>query len=101
MAIIGFVYEYVFTKICLLPTQEQNIQDLNHGKCTSAKKWLINKKKVGKFAHLRKLPIMAVILHSKQQKSYQGEHGTQGLALIGSNTSLGPSMDPTGPLKLT
>ena len=65
------------------------------------KKWLINKKKSRQFAHLRKLPIMAVFLHSKQRKSYQGDIWTQGLALKGSNTSLGPSMDPTGPLKLT
>ena len=63
------------------------------------KKWLINKKKVGKFAHLRKLPIMALILHSKQQKSYQGTPETLELIPIGFRTSHGPSMDPTVPLK--
>ena len=37
---------------------------------------------------------------SKQQKPYQGTLRTQELTPIGSETSLGPSMDPTGLLKI-
>ena len=47
----------------------------------------------------RKSTIQAIFLHSKQQKPYQGPLRTQEPTPIGSETSLGPSMDPTGPLK--
>ena len=47
----------------------------------------------------RKSTISAIFLYSKQQKPYQGTLRTQELTPIGSETSLGPSMDPTGPLK--
>ena len=47
----------------------------------------------------RKSTIQAIFLYSKQQKPYQGTLRTQELTPIGSETSLGPSMDPTGPLK--
>ena len=40
-----------------------------------------------------------IFLHSKQLKPYQGTLRTQEPTPIGSETSLGPSMDPTGPLK--
>ena len=50
-------------------------------------------------AHQRKSTIQAIFLHSKQQKPYQGTLRTQEPTRIGSETSLGPSMDPTGPLK--
>ena len=50
-------------------------------------------------AHQRKSTIQAIFLHSKQQKPYQGPLRTQEPTPIGSETSLGPSMDPTGPLK--
>ena len=39
--------------------------------------------------------------HTKQQKTFLGTLGTQDYTSIGSKTSLGPSMDPTGPLKWT
>ena len=35
------------------------------------------------------------------KKTFQGTLGTQDLTSIGSKTSLGPSMDPTGPLSWT
>ena len=43
--------------------------------------------------------IQAIFQYSKQQKPYQGTLRTQELTPIGPETSLGPSMDPTGPLK--
>ena len=55
----------------------------------------------GKYAHQGKLAIFAIFLHFRQQKTYQGTLGTQRWTLIGSRTSHGPSMDPTGPLKWT
>ena len=42
-----------------------------------------------------------LFLHSKQQKSYKGTLGTLELTPIGSRASLGPSIDPTGPLSWT
>ena len=45
------------------------------------------------------LCILAIFLHSIQQKWDQVTQGRQMLTLIGSRTRLGPSMDPTGPLK--
>ena len=45
-----------------------------------------------------KSAISAIFLHTKQQKTFQGTLGTQDLTSKGSKTSLGPSMDPTGPL---
>ena len=54
----------------------------------------------GKSAPQRKLAISAIFLHSKQQKPYQGTLRTQEPTPIGSETSLGPSMDPTGLLKI-
>ena len=47
----------------------------------------------------RKSTIYAIFLHSKQQKPYQRSLRTQEPTPIGSETSLGPSMDPTGTLK--
>ena len=55
----------------------------------------------GQMAHRRKLAVWAMFLYSKQQKSYQGTLGTLELTPIGSRASLGPSMDPTGPLSWT
>ena len=52
-------------------------------------------------AHRRKLAVWAMFLYSKQQKSYQGTLGTLELTPIGSRASLGPSIDPTGPLSWT
>ena len=43
--------------------------------------------------------IFAKFLHFRQHKTYQGTLGTQRWTLIGSRTSHGPSMDPTGPIK--
>ena len=45
----------------------------------------------------RKSPIMALFLHSKQQKTYQWTQRTQELAPIGSKSHLGPSMDCAWP----
>ena len=53
----------------------------------------------GQMAHQSKSTIQAIFLHSKQQKPYQGTLRTQEPTPIGAETSLGPSMDPTGPLK--
>ena len=55
----------------------------------------------GENAPQGKLAIFATFLHFRQQKTYQGTLGTQRWTLIGSRTSHGPSMDPTGPLKWT
>ena len=55
----------------------------------------------GQMAHRGKLAVWAMFLHSKQQKSYQGTLGTLELTPIGSGTSHGPSMDPTGSLAWT
>ena len=55
---------------------------------------------VGQIAHQRKSTIWAISLYSKHQKSYQGTLRTQESAPIRSETSLGPFMDPAGPLKL-
>ena len=46
-------------------------------------------------------PIFAILLHSRQQKTYQETLGTLRWTLIGSRTQLRPSMDPKGPLKWT
>ena len=46
-------------------------------------------------------PDTFLFLHSKQKNTYQGTLGTQELTPIRSQTSLGPSMKPTGPLKWT
>ena len=48
-----------------------------------------------------KSAVSAIFLHIKQQKTFQETLGTQDLTSLGSKTSLGPSMDPTGPLKGT
>ena len=45
------------------------------------------------------LYILAIFLHSMQQKWDQGTLGTQRSTLIGSRTRLGPSMDPAMALK--
>ena len=45
-----------------------------------------------------KITVMAIFLNSKQQKTYQGTLRTQESTPIGSQTSLGPSMDPAGTL---
>ena len=45
--------------------------------------------------------ILAIFLHSMQQKWDQGTLGTQRSTLIGSRTHLGPSMDPAMALKYT
>ena len=50
-------------------------------------------------AHRRKLAASAIFLHTNQHKIFQGTLGTQDLTSIGSKTSHGPLMDPTGPLK--
>ena len=50
------------------------------------------------FGHLA-LYVMALLLHSMQQKWDQGTLGTQRLTLIGSRTRHGPSMDPAIALK--
>ena len=52
-------------------------------------------------AHRRKSAILAIFLHSKHQKSYQGTLGTQELPPTGSMTSHGPSLGPTGSFKRT
>ena len=44
---------------------------------------------------------LAIFLHTNQQKTFQGTLGTQDHASIVSKTILGPSMDPTRPLKWT
>ena len=49
----------------------------------------------------QKPAVSVIFLHSKQQKTFQGILGTQDLTSIGSKTSLGPSMDPTGSLNWT
>ena len=53
----------------------------------------------GQMAHRRKSTIWPIFLHSKQQKTCQGILRTQEPTPIRSQTSHGPSMDPTGPLK--
>ena len=52
----------------------------------------------GQLAHRRKSAVLAIFLHTKQQKIFKGTLGTQDLTSKGSKTSHGPSMDPTGPL---
>ena len=47
------------------------------------------------------LYILAIFLHSMQQKWDQGTLGTQRLTLIGPRTRLGPSMDPAMALQYT
>ena len=47
------------------------------------------------------LYILAILLHSMQQKWDQGNLGTQRSTLIGSSTHLGPSMDPAMALQYT
>ena len=49
----------------------------------------------------RKSTILAIFLHSMQQKWDQGTLGRQRLTLIWSRTSLGPSMDPAMALQYT
>ena len=55
----------------------------------------------GQLSSLLKSAVSAIFLYTKQQKTFQGTLGTQDLTPIWSKTSLGPSMDPTGPLKWT
>ena len=50
---------------------------------------------------IRKLAILAIFLHSMQQKGDQGTLGRQTLTLIGSRNRLGPSMDPAMALQNT
>ena len=57
--------------------------------------------KVKQSSSNRKSAVSVIFLHSKQQKAFQGTLGTLDLTSIGSKTSLGPSMDPTGPLNWT
>ena len=52
-------------------------------------------------AHMWKSAILAIFLHSKHQKSYQGTLGTQELPPTGSMTTHGPSLGPTGSSKRT
>ena len=52
-------------------------------------------------ARWKKITIWAIIWHPKQQNTYQGTLRTQVLTSIGSKTSQGPSLDPTGPCKET
>ena len=47
------------------------------------------------------LYILAILLHSMQQKWDQGTLETQRSSLIGSRTPLGPSMDPAMALQYT
>ena len=47
------------------------------------------------------LYVLAIFLHSMQQKWDQGTLGTQRSTLIGSRTRLGPSMDPARALQYT
>ena len=49
----------------------------------------------------QKSAISAIFLHTYQQKTFQGTLGTQDHTSIVSKTILGPSMDPTRPLKWT
>ena len=49
----------------------------------------------------QKSAVSAIILHTKQQKTFQGTLRTQDHTSIGSRTSLGPLMDPIDPLKWT
>ena len=53
----------------------------------------------GKFTPQKKLAILAIFLHSIQQKSYQGTLETQELTPKGSTTSLDTLLDPTGTKK--
>ena len=55
----------------------------------------------GQMAHRWKSAILAIFLHSKHQKSYQGTQGTQELPPTGSMTSHGPSLGLTGSFKRT
>ena len=48
-----------------------------------------------------KSSLSAIFLHTNQQKILQGTLGTQDHTSIVSKTILGPSMDPTRPLKWT
>ena len=48
-----------------------------------------------------KSALLAILLHTNQQKTFQGTLGTQDHTSIVSQTILGPSMDPTRPLKWT
>ena len=50
---------------------------------------------------LLKSAVSTICSHTKQQKNIQGTLGTQEHTSIGSKTSLGPLMDPTGPLSWT
>ena len=49
----------------------------------------------------RKSTMLAIFLHSKHQKSYQGTLGTKELPLTESMTSHGPSLGPTGSFQRT
>ena len=71
--------------------------------------WIINPNKPGLFSKQfipggaqsssnLKSAVSAIPLHTKQQKTFLGTLGTQDYTTIGSKTSLGPSMGPTGPL---
>ena len=48
-----------------------------------------------------KSAVLSIFLHTKQQKTFQGTLETQDHTSIVSKTILGPSMDPTRPLKWT
>ena len=48
-----------------------------------------------------KSAVSAIFLHTKQQKTFQGTLGTHDHTSIVSKTILGPSKDPTRPLKWT
>ena len=48
-----------------------------------------------------KSAVLAIFLHTNQQKPFQGTLGTQDHTSIGSKTILGPSWDPKRPLKWT
>ena len=50
----------------------------------------------GKYAPQRKSAILAILLHSNHKKTQHGPLGRQKLTPIGSMTTHGPSMDPTG-----
>ena len=50
----------------------------------------------GQMAQWRKSAILAIFLHPKHLKSYQGTLGTQELPPTGSKTSHGPSLGLTG-----
>ena len=54
-----------------------------------------------KLSSTLKLAVLAIFLHANQQKTFQGTLGTQDHTSIVSKTILGPSRDPSRPLKWT